>query len=531
MKNRVASIKKKGFSIPTVEQRENDIIGGEFVPVDFSKVKVGAKTVEDAVYALGAYQRANPRLADKEEVLRAINTYDFERMREISNFFYHTSGMYQRLCRYIAYLYKYDWMVTPYFDSSGNVKPEKVKSEFNKILLFLDNFEIKKFLGEAALQVVRNGSYYGYIIRLKDRAMVQELPSQYCRSRLRGMNGEPIVEFNMAYFRTFGSAEAIKRVLDIFPLEFKKAYKLYVENKLPPLFPGDTAGWYLLDPNFAFKFHLNGEDFPAMISAIPAIIDLDEARGLDRKKMAQRLLKIIIQKMPIDKNGDLVFDVDEAAQLHNNAVRMLTKAIGIDVLTTFADVEVADMQGSGVADASNGEMERSKNAVFDDAGVPANLFNTDGNLALEKSVLNDEASIRNLIQQFESFLNKLISPFNKKNLYYRVQILETTIYNYKELAKMYKEQVQLGYSKMLPQIAMGQLQSTILANAIFENDVLDLVNVFIPPMSSNTMSADALVARNANKSGANEPKGEVGRPEKADDQKSEKTIANQESLS
>jgi len=58
-------------------------------------------------------------------------------------------------------------------------------------------------------------------------------------------------------------------------------------------------------------------------------------------------------------------------------------------------------------------------------------FNTDGNLALEKSILNDEASLWNLIQQFETFLNFLIKPFNNKKLYYRVQILPTTIYNYK----------------------------------------------------------------------------------------------------
>ena len=38
--------------------------------------------------------------------------------------------------------------------------------------------------------------------------------------------------------------------------------------------------------------------------------------------MAQKLVKIIIQQMPLDKNGDLVFDVDEA-RAHNNAVRML----------------------------------------------------------------------------------------------------------------------------------------------------------------------------------------------------------------
>jgi len=63
--------------------------------------------------------------------------------------------------------------------------------------------------------------------------------------------------------------------------------------------------------------------------------------------MAQKLLKIIIQRMPIDKNGDLVFDVDEAQALHNNAVKMLSKAIGIDVLTTFAEVDVADMSDKG----------------------------------------------------------------------------------------------------------------------------------------------------------------------------------------
>ena len=87
-------------------------------------------------------------------------------------------------------------------------------------------------------------------------------------------------------------------------------------------------------------------------------------------------------------------------------------------------------------------------------------FNTDGNIALEKSILNDEASMYNLVQQFEQFLNILIKDFNKspKKIYYKVQILGTTIYNYKDLSKLYKEQTQLGYSKMLPQIALGQSQ-------------------------------------------------------------------------
>jgi len=48
------------------------------------------------------------------------------------------------------------------------------------------------------------------------------------------------------------------------------------------------------------------------MAVIPSIIDLDEAKDLDKRKMAQELLKLIIQKMPLDKNGDLVFDVDKS---------------------------------------------------------------------------------------------------------------------------------------------------------------------------------------------------------------------------
>ena len=91
----------------------------------------------------------------------------------------------------------------------------------------------------------------------------------------------------------------------------------------------------------------------------------------------------------------------------------------------------------------------------------------------------------------------------------------------------------MGYTKMLPSIALGQTQSSIIANAYFENDVLDLVRVFIPPLTSNVMNAEALQARGS--AAATESKGEGsqtgGRPEKADNEKSEKTIQNKQSMS
>lgn len=84
----------------------------------------------------------------------------------------------------------------------------------------------------------------------------------------------------------FKDTEQRIKMLNLFPNDFKKGYILYKEGKLVPQFPGDTSGWYLLDTNNVIKFNMNGEDYPTLISVIPAIIDLDTAQELDRKRMA-----------------------------------------------------------------------------------------------------------------------------------------------------------------------------------------------------------------------------------------------------
>ena len=450
----------------------------------------------------------------------------------------------------MAYLYKYDWFVTPYIngceglldvdsglgniDSEDEIKSRKKQfSNFFKVLKYFENSELKKFFGEVALKVIRNGCYYGYLMPQPNKMVVQELPPRYCRSRFKKDN-RPVVEFNMKYFDdAFINEFQRSRALDIFPKEFKKGYKLYKQGKLDHGMDIEQQGWYLLDPESTVKFNMNDQDFPAFISVIPPILDLDSAQDLDRRKMAQKLLKIIIQKMPLDKNGDLIFDPDEVQELHNNAVQMLSRAIGVDVLTTFADVEVADMSDRGTTTTVD-ELAKVERTVYNEAGVSQLQFNSTGNIALNNSILNDEASMYNLLLQFEAFLNSILSSFNKspKKCYYQAQILTTTIYNYKQLAKMYKEQAQMGYNKMLPQVALGQTQSSILANAYFENDILDLVRVFVPPLTSNTMNAEALQQRSAagnRKQGDGDGQG-AGRPEKDDNEKSEKTMQNLQSM-
>ena len=520
--NRQDAIRAKGFNMGTTATTQ------------YGKIKVGVKTIDDAILDLGSLKSGNKMIADKSVIMRAMAEKDLVKLREISDYFFHTSGIYEKTCKYFATMYRYDWYVVPEIYGE-NVKEDKVVKDFAKVLNYLDNSYIKKICGEIALKVIKDGAYYAYIAEGKDGLVLQDLPINYCRSRF-SIGNQPAVEFNMRFFDdNFADINYRMRVLKMFPAEFAKGYMLYKQGKLQPDFRGDVGSWYLLEPGSTLKFSITSDDTPTLINAIPAIMDLDHAQALDRRKQMQKLLKIIVQKLPLDKNGDLIFDVDEARDIHENAVDMLRNAIGTDVITTFADVESIDLSDTAAASATD-DLERVERTVYNAMGVSKNLFNTDGNLSLEKSILNDEGSIRSLLLQFAIFFDKITQSksTNRKKYNFRLYMLETTQYNYKELSKMYKEHVQLGYSKMLPQIALGHSQSAIINTAYFENEILHLSEIMIPPLMSSTMSSEDILGKKQQSNSGNTQKSvegtTSGRPEKSDDQKSEKTIQNKESM-
>jgi hypothetical protein len=487
-------------------------------PRNFARVRVGSRSLDDSTLNISPFKELpNSQYFDKKYILRALAGKDIKALRRISRAFFMKSGIYSHVCEYLSRIYRYDWYVVPYVKSVDSVSMNKLLKDFSKVLTFFDSSNIKLSCGKMALNLIVDGCYYGYMIPNDECVQIQELPIDYCRSRY-DKNGVPTVEFDMKYFDTqFPDSAYRNKVLKVFPQEFSEGYRLYKQGKLSADFMGDSTSWYLLSTDNAFKLNLNNSDVPILVNAIPYLLDVDEARELEKKKMLQKLLKIIIQKLPLDKNSELVFDVEEAQDIHTNAVHMVKNAIGVDILTTFADIETVDLSDSATS-VDKDDLGRFEKTAYTELGVAQNLFNSDGNIALEKSVLVDEASVRAIPLTFVAFYNRVIKfiGVDTKKCSFKFNMLETTQFNYKDLAKTYKEQVQYGYSKFLPQLALGHSQSEILALATFENKILNLSEIMVPPQSSNTISSSG------SSTGG-------GRPSLQDDQKSEKTIANIES--
>lgn len=88
MHDRQIEIHEKGFNMGS--------------SLEFGKMKVGKKTLQDASLDLGALKQVSKNYGNKAAVLKALANKDINTLREISNYFYRTSGIYFRICNYFA---------------------------------------------------------------------------------------------------------------------------------------------------------------------------------------------------------------------------------------------------------------------------------------------------------------------------------------------------------------------------------------------------------------------------------------------
>ena len=527
-------------------------------PMDFGLLKVRKMTIKPAEAIIYKEDTKGRNSVDwtrqtHDKMIEVTKGTDLKQIRSLSKYFFQTNGVYARAVRYLADIYKYDFLLYPNLDLDLEMTDEfsdKILKKFNVLLEHFDNSAIQLMCRKWANTVCIEGCYYGYICDdVNDKLVVQDLPVDFCRSRFL-YKGMPLVEFNVQYFdKVTSDPKYREKLLGLFPEEFQIGYRKYKAGKLPAEEQGDDAGWILLDMNRSFKFNFNDEDIPPFLYAIPDIIGLDEVEDLEKEKLLQQIQKILIQKFELDQNGQIPFTMKELQQLNQNAVDMVGDAVGVSVLSTVAEVSLEDLATSSGTESQN-NLEAAQNSVYNALGISANLFNTDGNLALEKSIIIDEAYIKPLLLQFEQFFNRYLEwKFNKKDLKFRMKMLLTSIFNSSDMSSKYENLTKIGFSRFLPMVALGHTQKEVISMAKLEQQIMQLDAYMLPPFSSNTMSSDtwsdikaqqqqilsggkvtpvggqADTARSG--SVTSDSNGGAGRPQLPNDKKSDKTIANQ----
>ena len=444
---------------------------------------------------------------DKEQVLRILDGDDPSRIREVSDYFYRVSGIYKRIIWLFTGMFNFDNIVIPHSLSKGVSSVQLAKS-FQKALLFIDSLVLKQLLREITFYVFKDGTYYGYLRTEFDKPTIQQLPFNYCRSKYK-VDGRYAVEFNLRYFDSeYYRTEDRKAALKSFPKEIRKFYRKYKLGTLNP----DKAEkeWVVLSTDYAFAFRFPDKR-PFFTGAIVDLIELKEYKNLELEKDKLALFLLLVQKMPMTKDGEMVFDVGEARDLHKNALKMLEKNPNVDVLTTFAEMQMIDLQEHRQTIKDN--LQKAERAVYNETGVSRMIFATEGNLSLKQAVKGYESIVRYLTELYSTWLSHIINLDHSGNKhFFEVWVLPTTIFNEEEMEKKYRGLATLGYSKFLPGIVGGLKQSSMLNLIDFENNVLKLGDSMEPLQSTHTISKDD----------------DGGRPKKEEDDRSSGTVENLE---
>lgn len=464
-----------------------------------------------------------------EEIQRIICSGDLKSLRELSRYFYRTNSSYRNNIDFLASMPLYDTVVIPVFQEGKGSKAQITKAFYNACA-FVDALDLPNNLSRITKEWMKNGIYNGIIQFDGDKATIQDLPLEYCRTRFKDYNNLNILEFDLLYFLRISDENERAEAVATFPIVVQEAWEEYVNHRLldpwVPL-PAGAGG---------ICFTFSGDSTPPLIASIPELKKLDEATDREAKREDNELYKLLIQKMPIDSNGELVFQLDEVNDIHASVASMLQDLDTVDVLTTFGDATLENLQDTTAASQSNDRLEKYRKNVWNALGNGEILFNPDGSSSLAYNIKKNETIMINYLNAYETWIKFIINDrFARPNLAFDFEILPTTVFNRTDLQNAYFRAAQYGYSKMFAGVAMGIKQMSQLSLMNFENDFLEMSSKMVPLQSSYTTSGSAIADEEKNNSAGknttnqSEPQdltNKGGRPALPDEEKSEKTQAN-----
>lgn len=453
-----------------------------------------------------------------EDVINALDNISLTEMRKISRYFYNTSTSYRRQIDHFAQLYKYYYVVD--FKRASQVKKKNTLLKvYNDTLDFLDSINIRDIFGYITQKVLIDGAFFGYVNKFDgNRITITQLNPNYCRSRDTSAYGTACVEFNVQYFLRYEDKEDLNKSLHNFPKEVRSHWAAYNTRKV-------MSPWVRLPVESSCAFFMDNKSVPPIYSSIIDIINFGDYKNIEKKRDSSELEKLLVQQFNLDEDGDLDVLMEEMAEMHGAVSDMMRAHDNIEVLTTIADkVDLKDTQSnSGRAGETN--IQKMLLPKYENAGLSSEIFYATGGTTLEYSVNNATSFMSQLIDKYSTWLSMLCySQFKYGKIIPIVTILPITWYNQTKMSDMYLKNSQYGFSWILPYVASGKKQSTLLDNAYIEQEVLDLSEV-MRPLSSSFTQTDGEKGQNTN-GNSKKPAGTPGRPEKPMEEKSDKTIAN-----
>ena len=510
---------------------KNESISHNFTLDSFAKAKERMIATNDNSYGTNrsSYWSHRETLRDytSDEVHTIINSGSSSEQQKLSRSYFYKGGYYTQIVLHYATLLTYAGLLIPNPSAGKDLSTSHIQKRYYNAMDYVERMQLPTFLTNCAVRALTDGAYYGLVTELEKSVFTTiDLPAEYCRSNFKDAVGNDVIEFNLAYFNSISDKEVRKGALAAYPKIISKAYKEWTAGK--------RGQWFIIPSDIAICFPLLGGR-PPFLSVIPATIDYDEAVITERERDQEEIRKIIVQKIPHLTDGRLLFEPDEALEIHQGTVGMLKGNKNISVMTTYADVDAITSKTQ--AEGAVGTLDKMEKNVYAQAGVSSEIFTSSGSSSLDASLRNDMAFMMLLANKFASYITNLLNrKFSNSNVSFKYIILPITYHNYDKFVDTSFKLVGSGYSFLMPAVALGLSQKDLGNLKDLENNILKLGEKLIPPSTSYTQSGDGTSNGDSpeEEGKAGEPVvtdiDEGGRPSKEEGEKADTTLQKEKSL-
>ena len=231
--------------------------------------------------------------------------------------------------------------------------------------------------------------------------------------------------------------------------------------------------------------------FPPFFPAIAKILLIDDFEDLAKTKAINDAYKLLVLKIPTDKDGNLTMDDKQLYPYIDTALKVVQENIG--VLPYPDDVVAVEFSSSNSDDRD--KVADATSQLYKELGISESLMSASSSGSeLKLSITNDSGDIFRIYRMLENWVNlqMKLRGFIYSSCQFIYRIIDTTIFNQSEVIDQELKLSQASIpNKFKLAASAGFSPSAVLGNTIVENEIFkDIFDIWQPLKSSYTQSGD-----------------------------------------
>lgn len=478
----------------------------------------------------------NPKVLDLEEIRNAQANWknNDELLRDVSTFYKYWDGLYAKALRYYSNLLGWNYSFYCTNASGDDYKSEEYKKDYNKVLNFFNNFDVKKEGDKVIRNCLVTDSYYTWFRKSSLGYTLQVMPQKYCKITGSSAVSNFLYDFNLNYF--YNSTVNIENydasLIKAFNSINEEGGLNYDANRLKEFAirkgeinrTATNNNWVRTKVSSgAWCWKFNSDTFsvvPPFSALFKNLFDDDTIVKLQKNKDMIASNFILWGEMPLKKEGMTgteknAFKVD--AKIMGQLLKMARSAFIKD-----SKIVALPLENTRSAQFMDGNSLMSQNYLSSSASqlnsVPELIYNT-GKMSQEitkNALMSDYQWVSKIYNQMEDFLNYFV---NKETETYKFKftVEGSTLYwdikdKQESIGKIIDRGILPNISKIASLWNMKPQELIAMMDEMKNGDTIDKLQLLL---NSNT-SKDGSSLQNGSNSEGGRPLNEDGSTDSSD---------------